>query len=104
MSAPVIVVSPAELAELVRAAVREALDEHGVTAANVAPPPAEWLDAKGAAKLLGVHVRTVGNLAAPGPNGELPKLPSSRVGRLLRFRRTAVLAFLEQPSALRRHG
>lgn len=82
MSAPVIVVSPDELREIVRSAVREALDDRRGDDA------ADWLDTAGAAALLRVHRRTVARLAQHG------EIPSSRVGRLLRLRRTDVLAYL----------
>lgn len=82
-----IVVSPAELAQLVRDAVREALDGQRLDAGG------DWLDAAGAAELLRVHVRTIGNLA------KRRDLPSSRVGRLLRFKRSDVLAYLAARSA-----
>ncbi len=78
----VVVISPEELAAIIEAAVKRALETRGSAA------PAEWLDAKRAAELLGVHQRTVMRLAK---NGELP---SSRIGRLLRFRREHVLALM----------
>ena len=81
----IIVVSPEELRDLVRTAVREAL-----SAGRPAAEPSEWLDAAGAAALLGVHRRTVTNLVKRG------RLPASRVGRLLRIRRADVLAVLER--------
>jgi excisionase family DNA binding protein len=84
VSAPVIVTTAEELARIVREAVRAELEARDV-AANDAP---EWIDAKAAAAILRVHPRTIGNLAASG------KLPSTRVGRLLRFRRADVLAYL----------
>lgn len=49
----------------------------------------EYLDAAGAAAILGVHQRTVTKMAARG------ELPSGRFGRLLRFRRADVVAFIE---------
>lgn len=49
---------------------------------------AEWLDSAGAAELLGMHRRTVAKLAASG------ELLSSRIGRLLRFRRADVERYL----------
>lgn len=85
----IIVVSPEELRALVLEAVEEALAKRAP--ANEEPPP-EWLDAKGAAKLLGVCARTVGNLVS-GPN---PQLPSTRVGRLIRIRHRDVAAFLSK--------
>jgi excisionase family DNA binding protein len=75
--------TPEQLRALVVDAVREALATRGAE-------PAEWLDAKSAAVLLGVHPRTVAKMAKGG------ELPSSRVGRLLRFRRADVVALLER--------
>lgn len=82
MSTAVIVVSTDELRALVRDAVREALE------GRVAEP-AIWLDAKGAAELLNVNERTVARLAKRG------ELAYSRVGKLLRFERAAVVSYLE---------
>ena len=85
--ASVVVVSSDELRALIRAAVDDALAARA-SAANEAP--AEWLDARGAAAVLAVHPRTVAKLAKSG------ELPASRVGKLLRFRRADVAAFLER--------
>ena len=83
MTSPgVVVVSPADLRELVRSAVAEAL------AGRVEQVTSDWVDAAGAAAILGVHVRTIGNLA------KRRDLPSTRVGRLLRFRRADLVAYL----------
>ena len=90
MTFPVVVVTPNDLRELVRDAVREAL------AGRREQDTGEWVDAAGAAAILGVHVRTVGNLA------KRSELPSSRVGRLLRFRHADVTAYLERAHAARR--
>lgn len=81
----VVVVSPEQLAALIEAAVRRALDER-----PPAEPAAEWLDSAGAAALLGVSSRSVARLAKSGD------LRASSVGRALRFRRADVLAYLER--------
>lgn len=81
----VVVLEADELAELVENAVRRALDARS---SEPAPEPSEWLDTRGAAELLGVSSRTVSNYARSGA------LPSSRIGRLLRFRRSDLEAFL----------
>jgi excisionase family DNA binding protein len=83
----VIVVSPQELAIVVETAVRRALD------AGASREASEWLDAGAVAKLLGIHRRTVARLAKTG------ELPSSRIGKLLRFRRSDVVAVLERGGA-----
>lgn len=82
-----IVVSPEELARLVRDAVREALDGQRVDAGG------DWLDAGEAAALLDVHRRTIGKLAKSG------KLRASRVGKLYRIRRADVEAMLAARTA-----
>lgn len=85
-----IIMGPEALHQLVREAVREELAARDGEAH--APPP-EWIDAKGAAQLLGVGERTVRKLASNG------KLPASKVGeKLLRFRRADVVAYLERTS------
>lgn len=81
-----VVVDAAELEALVQRAVRRALDERPAE-------PAEWLDTAAAADLLDVHPRTVTRLARSG------ELASSRVGKLWRFRRADVLAYLESGAA-----
>ena len=85
------VISEEELAALVRAAVRE-----GVSAAleRARAPAVEWMDADAVARALGVHARTVTKLAKRG------ELPASRIGKLWRFARADVDAFL----AARRAG
>lgn len=92
----VIVTTPAELAELVEAAVERVLERRGLSAANEPPTPSDWIDAREAARLLRVHVRTVSNYAAPGPDGAPPRLPSTNIGRIRRFRRADVIALLER--------
>lgn len=90
-SAAVVVVSPDELRDLVRSAVREALAEARTSSGSTSAADEherEWLDSAGAARLLGVSSRQIAKLAAAG------KLPSARVGRLLRFRRADVLSLL----------
>ena len=79
----VIVVSPAELARIVREAVREELHGRPVE-------PGEWLDSNGAAKLLQVHRRTVGKLV------KNEALPVHRLGKLFRFRRAELVTWLER--------
>src|SRR5262245_51377200 len=76
----VVVVSAEELAALVEAVVRRALDQRASIEAS------EWVDARGAAALLGVSSRQIAKLAQRG------ELPCARVGKLLRFRRSDVLA------------
>ena len=78
MSSPVILVSPDDLRELVRSAVREALD------GQRAEERSDWLDAAGAAELLGVNPRTIMKLV------KTDKLSGGRIGKLWRFRRTDV--------------
>jgi len=80
-----IVIEADELRGIIRTEVRAALAELATTAAVP-----EWLNAKEAAALLGVHARTVAKLA------DAEELPHSRVGRLLRFRRADLVAFLER--------
>lgn len=80
----VVVMDAHELRAMIAAEIRAALDERD---ADESP---DWLDAKGAAALLGVHARTVAKMAQDGT------LAASRVGRLLRFRRADVVALLER--------
>lgn len=88
-----IVTSPDELRAIVRAAVEEAL----ATRAANGPPSGEWIDTGAAAALLGVSTRQVAKLAASS-RGRPALLASTRVGRLLRFRRADVLALLSGPA------
>ncbi len=84
MSTPLVVLSPEELRAIVREEIRAALD--------VQPPrdePGEWIDAREAAKILNVCAKSVTNMAARGT------LRSSRIGRMLRFKRSDVIAMLE---------
>ena len=67
----------------IRAAVSELLAEREEA-------PAEWLDTKGAAKILGVHVKTLERLSRSG------EIKSARAGRCLRFSRAVVDAYLER--------
>lgn len=69
----------AELLDVVREAVRE----EAIARAE------EWIDADAVAKLLGVERSTVPTLVSRD------KLPAARVGRVYRFKRAAVLAWLE---------
>lgn len=84
----VIVVAPAELARIVREAVREEL---ATREQNQAP---EWLDTEGAAAVLGVHRKTILKLVRE------ESLPAYRAGeKILRFRRSDLAAWLEQRAA-----
>lgn len=75
-----------ELEQLVERVVRRELEARGsAPAANDAP---EWLDARQAAQILGVHQRTVRRLVARG-------LPHLLVGKVYRFKREDVVAWLE---------
>lgn len=79
----VIVVSPEELARIVREAVREEL------AARAPEPASEWLDTAGASELIGVHRKTIAKLIRD------EGLPVHRVGeKILRFSRPAVTAWM----------
>lgn len=85
-----VVVEAGELERMIDAAVRRALD-----AQRDEPQLAsEWIDTAAAAALLGVSTRQVAKLAASA-RGRPALLASSRIGRLLRFRRADVLALLE---------
>jgi len=92
MSSAVIVTTPDELRSIVRAAVEEVLAAR--TAASAAEP-SEWIDTAVAAALLGVSTRQVAKMAASAKDRPA-LLASSRVGRLLRFRRADVLAVLDR--------
>jgi len=90
VSQALIVTTPEELARIVREQIDAALAARG-PAAN--EQPSEWIDTAAAAALLGVSTRQVAKMAASAK--ERPAaLASSRVGRLLRFRRADVLALL----------
>jgi excisionase family DNA binding protein len=83
-----------ELERLVERAVESAIAKLAIAPATGAnEPPPEWLDAAGAAALLKCSRRYVTILAGRG------ELPSSRLGRLLRFRRVDVVAVLERRRA-----
>ena len=82
----VVVIDPHEIRSMIATEIRAALAERAADAVVVH----DWLDAKGAATLLAVHPRTVAKLAKSGA------LPASRVGKLLRFRRADVVAFLDR--------
>ena len=77
----IITCTPDELRALVREAAREAVREE-MAATRV--EPVEWIDSAAAAKLLGVHPRTVAKYAKAG------KLPCTHVGTLLRFNRAEI--------------
>lgn len=83
VAAAVVVITPDELERIVESAVRRALADRGR-----AEEPAEWLDSKATARELGVSARQVAKLARAGA------LPAARVGKLLRFRRRDVEAYL----------
>jgi excisionase family DNA binding protein len=82
----VIIVEMAELRAMIAAELRAVLAERP----HEKPAVGDWLDAKEVARALGVHARTVAKLAVSG------RLPSTRIGRLLRFRPSDVSAFLER--------
>lgn len=82
----IVVVTAAELAALITRAVCCALDQRERTSSDVP----DWLDAKATAAMLGVTPRQAAKLAA------CKAIPSTRVGKLLRFRRTDVIAYLER--------
>ena len=82
MTESLVILSREELVEAVAEGVRRALDDRAETSP-------EWLTSTSAAELLGVHRKTVERLAKSG------RLPVHRVGRLLRFRRSDVDAYLE---------
>lgn len=90
MSARMVVqLSTEELAALVRAEVAAALEAHA--AANVANgPPSDWIDQDEAARILGVSREYV---------RRIPGLPMSRVGRRLRFQRSALDQWLAKRPA-----
>lgn len=89
----VVVVTPGELREVVRDALLDVL-AHARAEQTGIRQTGEWLDSRAVANLLGVCTRTVVHLA------RREELPSSRVGRLLRFQRADVDAFV----AARRTG
>ncbi len=78
--AEVVVMAPAELAELVRAAVADALDERDVA-------PLALVDQQGLARALGVSTPTVRRLVREG-------LPELRVGDAPRYEIEACLGWL----------
>ncbi len=85
MSGPVILTTPEELTRIVRDAVREELATRAPSTNDAA---SEWIDTRVAADLLGVSTRQIAKMAKAGT------LPHSNVGRLLKFRRSDVLAIL----------
>ena len=77
-----------ELQQLVKEALRAVLeDRHRASSAD------DWLDTTGVAAMLGVHARTVTTLARNG------QLPAHRLGKLWRFKRSDVDAWLEGRSS-----
>ena len=81
--ATVLVLTPEEVRELVRVAVREELESRAAPARDV-------LTAEDVAALLSVHVKTVAKLVVRDG------LPARRLGREYRFSRPDVIAWLEQ--------
>lgn len=81
----VVMIDVDELREMLEDAVRRGLEGR----AERSEPP-EWLDANGAAELLGVTPRTVRKRVASGA------LRASRIGKLLRIKRADVVALLER--------
>lgn len=81
----VIVCTPEELRAIVAAAVAEALAAQRPPAA----PPSEWLDAAEAAAHVGCHPKTLRRLGAP----------SHRVGRLVRYQRGELEAWVARRKA-----
>lgn len=73
MTETLVIVRQDELGALIEAAVRKGLQCREI--------PAEWVDATEAARILGIHPRTVLRRAKGG------QLRGRRVGRLWRFRR-----------------
>ena len=89
---PLVVLAADRLAELIESAVEKGIAAHEPNLRS------EWIDSAAAAELLGVHRRTVIKLAARRA------LPSSRIGRLLRFRRADVEAFLAGDGRANKRG
>jgi excisionase family DNA binding protein len=85
MKDTIIVTTPEALEELVEKAVERAMQK----AAAIHDAPAEILNRKQVAKLIGVHTHTIPSLVS---EQGLPTL--RRVGTLWRFRRSDVLAWL----------
>jgi len=77
-----VLIDVGELADVIESAVRRALEESGHTPAD------EWLDAEAAAEVIGVCSRTLIKRAKAG------ELPSSRIGKLWRFRRADLDEYL----------
>jgi excisionase family DNA binding protein len=80
---PVLLMTAEEARELIRGIIREEL-HHSETIEH------EFLTAEGVAELLDVHPKTVAKLVTR------EQLPARRIGRSYRFRRSEVLAWLEQ--------
>lgn len=79
----VVLMSPVEVCELVRTAVREELASHR-------DPERDVLTAEQVADMLAVHVRTVAKLVVR------EGLPARRLGREYRFNRDEVLEWLAE--------
>lgn len=77
----VVTISVEELEQRIEAAVRRAVGER---------EPADWIDQSEAAKLLGVARSSVPTMC------QRDGLPHARVGRVYRFRRALIEAWLEE--------
>lgn len=82
MTTPLIVPSLDDLRTIIREEIRAA-----VTAAPAPSTEPEWLNREDAAKLLDVHPDTV---------RRLPGLPSYRVGKRRRYRRSDIIAYMQR--------
>jgi excisionase family DNA binding protein len=89
MSDPLIVMSRAELATLIRSEVTSSV--RLVLAERV--EQSDWMDLDGAAEMLGYTREHVARLAKAG------KIPSHRIGKPLRFLRSELDAFVRQKIA-----
>lgn len=92
LSVATITLTPDDLVRLIAQGVADGLA--ALRGTSAAPTDGEWVDTRGAAALLGISRRQVQNLAT-ARKGAAAALPSKRVGKLLRFRRSDVLAQLE---------
>lgn len=86
---PIIITTPEALEEIVEKAVERAIQKAGASHEG----PAEVLNRKQVAELVGVHPRTIPTLVK---RHALPTL--RRIGPQWRFRRSAVLAWLATQS------
>lgn len=93
-SVSMVALSPLDLEALVERAVAKALRSRGVE------EPVEYLDPREAAQLVGIHERSLIKLATTAAG-----FPGHRVGRLWRFKRSELLAWLEaQPKKRAKRG